>query len=369
MDLYDLIEKSAEEGLKIQKKDGSMPCGENGPWNDEETPVRNTAHWSITFFKAHEISGEEKFLEAAENAVKYILDNKEIRPYGFTYHCRHSDVKDQCNGLIGQAWVIEALAKAYKRTNDEKYRERGIEVFNLHPFNKNLGLWKTVEINGDINSFDETFNHQLWFAAAGSMLEEKEIDQKIKCFMDNIRINLHVLDSGIIYHKIDRGVRPQDFAKSISDLDSREIFVDEIKKRIARKRGYRTEESYLNNSIGYHSFNTYGLCILHNHAQKHGFWQSETFENIIDCITLESYMDKLEKNTYSFTYNPTGIENAYTLYKFRSDEKMELNYLQRQLSKTFDYKNNLMNKNTSDPHTLSARFYEASRLSNYKIRE
>lgn len=46
--LWDLIAKSAKRGIKLQAEDGSMPAGHNGPHNDPETPVRNTAHWCIT---------------------------------------------------------------------------------------------------------------------------------------------------------------------------------------------------------------------------------------------------------------------------------------------------------------------------------
>ena len=43
--LWDLIVKSADKGKELQAGDGSMPAGHNGPHNDPETPVRNTAHW------------------------------------------------------------------------------------------------------------------------------------------------------------------------------------------------------------------------------------------------------------------------------------------------------------------------------------
>ena len=58
MTLYDILVKSALAGIALMQDDGSMPNGHNGPYGDPETPVRNTAHWSITFAKAYEIMDE-----------------------------------------------------------------------------------------------------------------------------------------------------------------------------------------------------------------------------------------------------------------------------------------------------------------------
>ena len=43
----DLIFLSAQKGLEILNENGQMPSGHNGPYFDEETPVRNNAHWAV----------------------------------------------------------------------------------------------------------------------------------------------------------------------------------------------------------------------------------------------------------------------------------------------------------------------------------
>ena len=56
-----MILLSASSALKLQKEDGSMPAGWNGPYHQSETPVRNTAHWLITFLKAYEITNNARY--------------------------------------------------------------------------------------------------------------------------------------------------------------------------------------------------------------------------------------------------------------------------------------------------------------------
>ena len=73
IELYDLIVKSALEGLKIQKTEGEYPAGHNGPWNDDDTNVRTTAHWAQITFKAYEITGEERFVSSTIKACDYLI--------------------------------------------------------------------------------------------------------------------------------------------------------------------------------------------------------------------------------------------------------------------------------------------------------
>ena len=82
-----------------------------------ETPVRNTAHWLITMLKAYEISNETKFKDSAWRAVQYLL-SPSARPMNATFFCRTNPEKDFCNGLVGQAWIIEALAIAGMKLED-----------------------------------------------------------------------------------------------------------------------------------------------------------------------------------------------------------------------------------------------------------
>ena len=163
LSLNQLILQVAQKGIKLQNNDGSMNPGRNGPYGDYETPVRNTSHWTITFSKAFELTDEHKFREAAMACIQY-LENETTRPNGYTFWHRNSPTKDKCNGLIGQAWTIEALTVAASTFNLPHISRLAQDIFFLHPFNTHRSLWHKVEIDGRILDIDETFNHQLWLS-------------------------------------------------------------------------------------------------------------------------------------------------------------------------------------------------------------
>src|SRR5690606_20685562 len=111
--LHELLVKSAEKALTLLQQNGAMPPGHNGPYNDPETPVRNTSHWLIIFLKTFAITEDKRFEQAAANCLSYITSS-DARPHGFTFWHRTKKGKDSTNGVIGQAWGIEALVEAYK---------------------------------------------------------------------------------------------------------------------------------------------------------------------------------------------------------------------------------------------------------------
>ena len=167
--LSELITKSARAGLALQRADGSFPPGHNGPYQDTETPLRNTGHWLITMAYAARTSGKELFLDSVRKAAEYML-SPEHRPGDATWLQRDKTGKDRCNGLIGPAWTIEALCAGSEALEDEKYATHAANVLSLIPYDESVGMWHTLEIDGSDLGFDPTFNHQLWLAMAASLL-------------------------------------------------------------------------------------------------------------------------------------------------------------------------------------------------------
>ena len=75
MNLSDLIINSANAAINHKRKDGSIPPGHNGPYHDQETPVRNTGHYIITFSKAYELSGEKVYFDGIKQAADYLYSD------------------------------------------------------------------------------------------------------------------------------------------------------------------------------------------------------------------------------------------------------------------------------------------------------
>jgi len=357
MELYEIIRKSAEKGIKMQRKDGSMPPGHNGPYKMKETPVRNTSHWTITFLKTYEHTKEEKYLNSAKKAVDYLLSDK-ARPYGYTFKHLDVDYKIKSNGLIGQSWTLEALLEAkghYKKP--EKIEKTIEEILSIHPFDEKLGIWKLVDIKGDKNYYQSTFNHQLWFATMHALFGKDSFERKAQIFMDRLDKNLNIYSNGLIY----QGLLVSDFYRRFS-LDFLYKQAKERLKKISKSRYWK--------SVGYHSFNMYAFALLKQKYLEHDFWESEKFEKIIEYSKSKELKEKVRKNKFGLPYNPAGFEIAFALNKFEPESLDEQKkWISMQLKEHFDWDSNLLNKNTINPKTLSARIYEATRLPNYDIED
>lgn len=367
MELDQIVLQSAACGLTLQRSDGSIPAGHNGPWNDPETPVRNTGHWAIIFSKAYELTGENEYLQAVEDAATFLSDPTQ-RPNGYTVKHRTAHDKDHANGLIGQAWTIETLCHITDVLNDSSYRELAEEIFQIHPFIQDLGLWKSVEVTGEDLGVDTTFNHQLWFAMAGSLIGSDAVDEKVRRFLDEIPHNLTLYDQGLIFHRIDRGISMRDLPK-FRNSTSREILHSEWKR--AGHIWLRDKDPMAENetkSVGYHAFNTYALAVLKEQVPEHTVWHDECIHQLLEYSISTDYENALEGNPYGYPYNPPGIENAYTLEVFfdnASDRQQQ--WLDKQFRRTWNQDSGLMNDVESDPATYAARLYEATRLPNITV--
>ncbi len=379
MNLYEIIAKSADTALGLQRPDGSMPPGCNGPYNHKETPVRNTAHWLITFLKVYEITGDKAFLQACESCLSYLL-SEDARPMNKTFWCRDCDNRDRTNGIIGQAWAIEALATAAENLNRHELSAPAKEVFLLHTFDTKASLWNITDIDGKVKSYDRTFNHQLWFAAAAAHIQpdqDSRIKERISGFLDKMENKFIISRRGRIHHP----------------LTLRDLPLDEIKRylkymnRRLKKFGKNTRYK----EAGYHAFNLYALAVLKRRFPEHLIWKSGKIQKAIDYIFTEEYVTALDENRhnsdyydlpplkidlafnrYGYAYNPPGFEVPFIIETFsqrpcEETEKVKSKWVMRQLDKTLNTKNYLLNRNTEDPVTLAARIYEATKLNNIEL--
>lgn len=367
MNLYTTIEKIA---LKFAKDLSLINPGHNGPYNHPETILRNYGHWIIVFSKLNKEKPNEIYLEAIKKLSNYFFD-KEARPCGFSFHNRNVYGKDSSNGLIGQAWAFEALFECYETLKDKKFIALAEEVFNLHHFDVDNGLWFTLDIDGKVLEIDAAFNHQLWFAYASSQIIPKSNPnfKNIKLFLDSIEKNLDIIDNGLVYHPIER------YALS-NLLRTNETIINKIKrviKTVLKQKSLRklfvNKNKILNKwkkiitikSYGYHAFNMYAFVKFEKLTAGHSFWKSNDYQKMIEILLDPLFLENNENNKYSYPYNPTGFEIAYVLHEKHSDKNsLELisKFINKQFYLNFNYETFLFSKNNEDPDTLTARLYE-----------
>lgn len=351
---------------------GHMPSGHNGPYYDMETPIRNTSHWIISFIKAYNCTNENKYLIAAEKATNYLVNNKVYRT-GFTFIQRMNKRKDLVNGVIGPAWNIEALVKAYSTFGNANIISLAEHLQEIHKFNDKYGLWGRCFNDGTSGPIDYTFNHQLWFAAATSELYQithaSYLKKQLDCFFDNLHFNFRSNKSGLIKHNILK----------------RSGFKDHIKNHIRPVKDYYSKisrgQSVAYKEKGYQHFNMYAFSKIYYSGYEHDFFLSDKFKNVLNYsfhhelladllvnhdkkdITNLRIVKNLKGNRYSYPYNAPGFELPYIDKVFKTGhQKIVEDVLNNQIELTYNSKDKVFSKNTDDENTLTSRIYELSEI-------
>jgi len=381
--LSNLILKSARNIVSYQFEDGSLPSGHNGPYFDKETRVRNTAHWAITLCKAHNLSRDPRFQKHALLAQKYLL-SEETRPRRASFACRRSRIKDCCNGLIGQAWVSEALTVLADYFGSTTALDVACEVLLHHEYDKKVHLWHTYDVNGQSKTIDRTFNHQLWFAAVaymvGNRLRNSTLINRARDFFQHLNETMALLEPGLIHHEIPSRIRlrslpfpsklrPYIFG-SISD-----IFFG---LSGPQTENWRTKVTHIRQrSIEYLPFNLHGFALAYDESRDEDWWEDPWLQKVLRAafgyIEKERYYQEPCATGYGWPYNPIGFEVAYALYVFQDllgvDGSIEnlRPWVKRQIGNNWDPARGLVERNTDDPAVLSARLYEATRLPDMEL--
>lgn len=369
--LYDLLDHIAEpQALHIESNNG-MPEGHNGLYHDPETPVRNTSHWLVTFARLYQHTCDERYKIAAKQCASY-LQSDNARPLGATFHHRESEGKDKCNGLIGQAWTIEALAVAARVLEMPELAELAEKVFLYHPQDDRTGLWKRVEVNGQTLPFDATFNHQIWFAAAGALLADLPwtspmVDKRVQTHLDELEANLRLYSSGLIFHTLKPTNSIRRYIHLVRADERGRIGITFLTSSVPlqdRQRKLRWK------AIGYHAFNLYAFGLLKQQYPDHDFWKTEKCDRSVQYITKKEYQNSVWENEYGAPYNPIGFEVPFAMEVFDvGTVALQREWITKQLQQHYDSDTKRMDKNTKDPETLTARVYQATRLPNMALPE
>ena len=354
INIHSILEKRSREVMGSLNRDGTMPAGHNGPYGDPETPVRNTAHWLVTFCHLFTQSGETKYREIGNRLTDYLL-SQESRPMGASFYCRSNPEKDFCNGLVGQAWVMEGLIAAFGSLGREDAGKVAKDLFFLHPFLEGRAIWKRVAVDGSYLSPDETFNHQLWFAAIASLLDDEEIQRRVGSFLSRVVPRVQLYTNGVIFHqsRLNR-----------SDLKNPKEMIASMRRLINWRRLYYK-------SVGYHGFNLYALALLRGRIPHHPFWNSKKMKMLLNAMNDRQFIKDLSAAAlFGYWYNPSGIELAYSAEVFGMGEDLAQKWIDLQVHHSFNVKKmELLTLNSPDPITSAARIYECTRLTGqYKVR-
>jgi hypothetical protein len=273
-----------------------------------------------------------------------------------------------CNGVIGQAWVIEALALAAEKLEEPCYRSLAKEVFLLHPFDHAVGLWRRVHVSGKVASYDLTFNHQLWFAAAGALLDNDPrgaIGSRVMRFLDRANESyLKVAPSGRIKHLIIFPIKMRKVPRRLHGA-VRSIYTLYESLRQFPRHAYMAHKE-----IGYHAFNAYAFALLKQRIPEHPLWCSRKFHAALEFMNGQEYQDGLEDNKYGYPYNPPGFEVAFAAQVFDSSFSLRQPaswWVEQQLKRSYDTQKQMMSRNTEDETTFAARLYEATRLRDMEL--
>lgn len=322
-----LLQESASAGMRLQRSDGSFPPGHNGPWNEPETPVRTTANWAVLLLHA----GNDRQLQAAERALGYLAVSRAPRR---PYLCRAG--KDPPNGLIGQAWALDALLEGSERLGDAKYLQAAEELILMHPFHEGRGLWHNLTSDGGAGSVNNTLNQQVWFGAAALKAARMGGDRTI-------------------------GSRARRFFGKLHEQ------VRSDGRRIAHHINRVTEFLMPGQSEGYLSFLLFGLAKA-----------CREDEGVIDERVrrlLQPCMHHLDASVfdgsprYAWSYNPTGFEAAHAIEAFGLESrKGAQGWISEQLRRSYDFGSRALSRGTDDPMTLSSRISEACGLRDYRIK-
>jgi len=360
--LHELLERSARAALDLQREDGSFPPGRNGVYDEPETPVRTTSHWLTTLSKVYEITGDEVFAEAANDAADYLLSD-EARPHGYTFHSRNAEGKDKCDGLVGQATPIRGLAWAGSVLNRPELLEAAKDVFSLHPFDTRLGLWQRVEIDGVELSFDRTLNHQILFAGAAAHLasEYRSVEKVIKCFVRRLGSNVETRSDGIIRHY----VRPpllKSVQAAISNSSHWKLIANDLLSRLYTYSYKRREKE-----IGYHPANLLGISHIQLNLDSIDVQKSN--RELITDIILPNNISKVYIGDTHYGGMTPGIDIALSLHSFRiggSDEVRQ--WIETDLETKYDTNSGLLSRATGDPAFQAATISYAVDLPNQEVK-
>lgn len=365
-----IIRNIGKELIQSYIDGNQIDGGINGPYDDPETPVRNLSHLAIICGIEVLKYGHEEYVPVLKKIGTDILNRK---GRDNLWIMRKKAAKDQCNGVIGHAWLNEAFIYLYMSLQDEVYIDEAITVSRQHGFNQKIGLWQRPT-DGTV---DYTMNHQLWYAAAlaelDNIVKDVELSIQLDRFMKKLPNNLEINRNGRIRHN------------ATMHESTKETMKQKIKNFLSDIHEKQKKPSMAYKEEGYHVFNLFALARLYRIKKDSPFWHTKKFTKSIEYVTEKNFFlglenssteldaslknhitDKEEKsiNIYGYPYNVPGFEVAYIAETFKKLIPVDIvnKCLEKQMSYTFDDSKCFFGSRCHDKLTINYRIYEYYRF-------
>ena len=339
--------------------------GHNGPHGHLDTPVRNTAHYLVIYTYLYKRTHKKEYANLCKSFADYLC-NEQRKSKSGAIECMITDKFDHLNGVIGQAWVIEALLYYFEFSKDIRCLECAKNIFLSQKYNYEKHAFERIELDGRNIGVDVTYNHQVWFLACSSPLEdyypELEIRKIVEDFLSNgTDRDFRLYRSGDLYHAI---------AIESPRIDKKK-FIKALATPIRSLCPQKLDLHYINR--GYHIFDVYGFCILKERYGDLPFFSSRLYKKAVnhakDIETFNrrnnayKYIKKEgDFNIYGYGYNSPAFELPYVsvVEGFYSEELCKKTFqIQRKLM--FDEQTGIMCRNNADVETWNAKTYEIVR--------
>ncbi|WP_152418032.1 hypothetical protein [Haloferax elongans] len=360
--LYDILVDAVEVGLERQRSDGSFPPAHNGLYKEESTRVRTTANWALASLRAFELTENERYRCAAADALDYLASD-EVRPSRRTFLCRLTPEKDLCNGLLGQATPILALARGGQVLESDEYLEIAADVYHHHSFDPSVALWDKIEVTGENLGIDRTFNHQLIFAASASPLAEhyESVADELEQFVRKLPVRMGVYRDGLVKHHLCTGLSE---TRLLSQTKS---YWKLALGYLLYKRHHYPANSIRSKEVGYHSVNLFGLSILKRNFPNLDVWNHQKIIDAVNYSTTESYREQILELDRGLVNTPSGFHNAVCHTVFDIDDDRRDWWVREQLRRAYDFEQQELNRNAADPELQASNIYLISFLPDVTI--
>lgn len=367
-----LVDEIVEAQLEHVLAGEAIKGGHNGPYYDYEMPVRNISHWICTFEKYLELTSDSRFYDAIKLLSETYNDPTVIEE-GKSVICRVKYKKDKTNGVMGQAWVIEGLLACARVLKDESFYDTAVKLFMIQRFDEKDGMWSVIENDGRDFGYDVTFNHQLWYAAAGSLILDykynETIDRQVKHFLKKAEDFFIVHSTGLIFH----------YVKYKLDYTTRRWY-DSTWKLTEEGLNHKVA-SLVYKEEGYHTFSVYAFALMYDRYKDEKFFSLDKVKASIEYALRESSYTILDEanpkldsshigknsadnlNAYAYPYNSPAFEFALIDKVFGNAAHEELlnMLMEKQFKYTYDAETKTFSLNNEDKNTLTARIYELVR--------